>query len=96
MSDLKAPTYEDRHAIAVTRNGAVGRAFMVRQPSLRGATFSSVMGASKKSDLKAPTYEDRSSFFAKRHFQEVLVHCAGPEGGYWGDFSSPGRMPLSQ
>jgi hypothetical protein len=51
MSDLKAPTYEVR--------SPVGRAFTVRQPSFRGATFSKG-GAPKMSDLKAPTYEDRS------------------------------------
>jgi hypothetical protein len=37
----------------------VGRAFMVRRPSFREATFSSGGGAPKMSDLKAPTYEDR-------------------------------------
>jgi hypothetical protein len=52
MSDLKAPTYEDR--------SPVGRAFTVRQQSLREATFSRGHGAPKMSDLKAPTYKDRS------------------------------------
>jgi hypothetical protein len=53
MSDLKAPTYEDRHA-------PVGRAFTVRQPSFREATFSTGGGAPKMSDLKAPTYKYHS------------------------------------
>ena len=38
----------------------VGRAFMVRQPSDREATFSRGGGATKMSDLKAPTCEYRS------------------------------------
>jgi hypothetical protein len=38
----------------------VGRAFTVRRPSLREATFSMGGGAPKMSDLKAPTYEVRS------------------------------------
>jgi hypothetical protein len=63
MSDLKAPTYEDRYASR--RSGLygptspVGRAFTVRRPSFREATFSSGGGAPKMSDLKAPIYEDR-------------------------------------
>jgi hypothetical protein len=36
----------------------VGRAFTVRQPSFREATFSRGGGAAKMSDLEAPTYED--------------------------------------
>jgi hypothetical protein len=52
MSDLKAPTYKYR--------SPVGRAFMVRQLSLREATFSTGGGTPKLSDLKAPTYEYRS------------------------------------
>jgi hypothetical protein len=58
MSDLKAPTYEDRSL--ANRHAPVGRAFTVRQPSLSEATFSRGIGAPKMSDLKAPTYEDRS------------------------------------
>jgi hypothetical protein len=54
MSDLKAPTYEER--------SPVGRAFMVRQPSFREATFSRGGGVPKMSDLKAPTYEERHLF----------------------------------
>jgi len=37
----------------------VGRAFTVRRPSLREATFSRGGGAPKMTDQKAPTYEDR-------------------------------------
>jgi hypothetical protein len=43
----------------VVRHPLVGRAFMVRQPSLREATFSKAIATPKMSDLKAPTYKDR-------------------------------------
>ena len=58
MSDLKAPTYKER--FQAERHAPVGRAFTVRRPSFRGATFSRGGGAPEMSDLKAPTYEDRS------------------------------------
>ena len=67
MLDLKAPTYEDRHAITGGRHSPVGRAFMVRRGSFRGATFSKGGGAPKMSDLKAPTYEDRHAITGGRH-----------------------------
>jgi hypothetical protein len=66
-SDLKAPTYKNRQAIAAVRHAPVGRAFMVRQLSFREATFSQGGGAAKTSDLKAPTYEDRHAIAAARH-----------------------------
>jgi hypothetical protein len=47
-SDLKAPTYEDRHAIAAARHAPVGRAFMVRQLSFREATFSQGSGPQRR------------------------------------------------
>jgi hypothetical protein len=59
MSDLKAPTYEERFHRARDIPPA-GRALTVRQASLREATFSNVGGAPKMSDLKAPTYDYRS------------------------------------
>jgi hypothetical protein len=56
MSDLKAPTYEHQ-SLAGRDMPPVGRAFMVRQPSPREATFLKGGGAPKMSDLKAPTYK---------------------------------------
>jgi hypothetical protein len=56
MSDLKAPTYEYQ-SLAGRDMPPVGRAFTVRQPSPREATFSRGGGAPKMSDLKAPTYK---------------------------------------
>jgi hypothetical protein len=41
----------------VVRHAPIGRAFTVRQPSLREATFSKAVDTPKMSDLKAPTYE---------------------------------------
>ena len=60
VSDLKAPTYEYRNEYGGT--SYVGRAFTVRRPSFREATFSRGGGAPKMSDLKAPTYEYRNEY----------------------------------
>jgi hypothetical protein len=51
---------QKQHTPAVTRHAPVGRAFTVRRPSFREATFSRGGGAPKMSDLKAPTYKYRS------------------------------------
>jgi hypothetical protein len=63
MSDLKAPTYEYRHAqsraLTVWHSSPQVGALTVRHPFFREATFSKGGGAPKMSDLKAPTYEDR-------------------------------------
>jgi hypothetical protein len=63
-TDLRRPTISRWHDIATPSRGRaivpVVRAFTVRRPSFRGATFSRGGGAPEMSDLKAPTYEDRS------------------------------------
>ena len=61
--DLRRPIISRWHDIATPSRGRaivpVVRAFTVRRPSFRGATFSRGGGAPEMSDLKAPTYEDQ-------------------------------------
>jgi hypothetical protein len=64
MSDLKAPTYEDRHAITGGRHSPAGRAFMVRRWSFRGATFSNGGSTPKRSDQKAQAYKTDGHLFS--------------------------------
>jgi hypothetical protein len=64
MSDLKAPTYKDRHnpSVEPSRSDMFARRSVPLRfdmPSFRKATFSKGGGAPKMSDLKAPTYKDR-------------------------------------